>query len=162
MFTAMDNINAIAKQVAHALKLGEHKLGIAESCTGGIIATELSAISGASEWFDFGIICYSNNSKRSLLAVSAATLEQHSAVSEETAVAMCAGAIELGASCALSVTGIAGPDGGTAEKPVGMVCFGWLGTNFPQETDTQYFSGERQDIRQQAATHALIRLLTLL
>ena len=153
------NLPAAASAAATALKQGGYLLGIAESCTGGLIAAELSEIAGASQWFSFGIVAYTNNAKKSLLYVPEQTLTKHGAVSEETAAKMCAGALKLKANCALSVTGIAGPSGGTAKKPVGMVCFGWQLAYLSPQTDTQYFSGKRRGIRQKAAIHALSGLL---
>ena len=156
------NLSAAASAAATALQQGGYLLGVAESCTGGLIVAELSEIAGASQWLSFGIVAYSNSAKKSLLYVPEQTLAKHGAVSEETAAKMCAGVLKLEASCALSVTGIAGPGGGTAKKPVGMVCFGWQLAGLSPQTDTQYFSGNRQAIRQKAAIHALSGLLAIL
>lgn len=139
------------------------KLVTAESCTGGLIAQALTAIPGCSNWFERGFITYSNDSKKELLHVSATTLDEYGSVSEQTANQMVVGALRHSkADLALAVTGIAGPEGGTPDKPVGFVCFGWLGKTFPVETHQQIFKGNRQQIRERAAIFALSYLIEIL
>src|SRR5690554_3965303 len=132
----------------------------AESCTGGLLAAAMTDIPGSSRWFDRGIITYSNAAKQEMLGVHAETLERFGAVSEETAMEMAAGVLD-GASqsdFAVSTTGIAGPDGGTPGKPVGMVCFGFA-TRTAQgvvtRAETRVFAGDRQAVRAAAVNFAL-------
>jgi nicotinamide-nucleotide amidase len=132
----------------------------AESCTGGWIAQTLTSVAGSSAWFDCGFVTYSNESKRRLLGIDANVIERFGAVSEEVAVAMAAGAVEKSdADVAVAVTGIAGPDGGTAGKPVGTVVFGWLvpGMTSP-DVETLLFPGDRRDIRWATVLHAVAGL----
>ncbi|MCS6765800.1 MAG: CinA family protein [Candidatus Protistobacter heckmanni] len=134
------------------------RLATAESCTGGMIGAALTAIAGSSDWFERGYITYSNQAKHQDIGVPTALIKRHGAVSEEVARAMAEGARkESGADFAVSVTGIAGPTGGSPAKPVGTVCFGWAG---PQGTRTQtmLFQGDRQAVRLQSAAHALAGL----
>ena len=133
----------------------------AESCTGGLVAAALTAHAGASAWFSGGIVCYSNEKKRQLLQVSEQILNRSGAVSEATAAAMCAGLRRLGADTGVSVTGIAGPDGGSSDKPVGTVCFGII-TPAGSGTSTRQFSGNRQAIRDAAVSAALEQLAAAL
>lgn len=135
------------------------KLGTAESCTGGLVGTILTAVSGASDVFLGGIIAYDNKAKREILGVSAETLEKYGAVSERAASEMVAGAAKiLGAHLAVSITGIAGPSGGSDAKPVGTVHIGiWAdGSLIPT---VQHFDGDRNAVRIQAAASAISRLL---
>ncbi len=135
------------------------KITCAESCTGGLLASVLTEVSGSSKWFDMGFITYSNEAKHQLLKVELTTLAQFGAVSEQTAEQMAKGALkEANADYALSITGIAGPTGGSKEKPVGTVCFG-LSSHDEHLTYTQYFSGARQEVRQQAVMFCLKILL---
>ena len=129
----------------------------AESCTGGWIAQVLTSVSGSSNWFDCGFITYSNESKTRLLGVGKDTIEEYGAVSEEVAREMAIGAVENSrAKVAVSVTGIAGPEGGSEHKPVGTVVFGWLvpGVAVP-DVETIQFAGDRTDIRWLTVEHAL-------
>ena len=123
MVTLLDKT---ARNVVQLLKARGKTLTTAESCTGGLISAEITSVPGSSEVFGFGLCTYANEAKMKLLGVNASTLETEGAVSLTTAMEMAVGARELsGADYAVSVTGIAGPDGGTAEKPVGTVCFGF-------------------------------------
>ncbi|MFA5663952.1 CinA family protein [Castellaniella sp.] len=132
----------------------------AESCTGGLLAGAITAVPGSSQWFDRGCVTYSNAAKTDLLQVSVHTLERHGAVSQETAIEMASGALLAvpNAQLALSTTGIAGPDGATAGKPVGMVCFG-LARRMPAgivtRADVRIFDGDRQAVRLAAVRHVL-------
>jgi nicotinamide-nucleotide amidase len=156
-----------AKTLAPLLLARGWKLALAESCTGGLVCATLTELSGSSEWFERGYITYSNQAKTECLGVPTELIESHGAVSEPVAKAMAQGAQRnAGANIGVSITGIAGPAGGTAEKPVGTVCFGWTTPNARGEhvttCQTKLFSGDRQLIRQQAAEHALVGLLQLL
>jgi nicotinamide-nucleotide amidase len=152
----------LATLVGQALKSRGLMLTTAESCTGGGVAQALTEIPGSSAWFDRGFVTYSNASKTALLDVPPATLEAYGAVSRETAAAMSSGALHNSdAQVALSTTGIAGPDGGTLEKPVGTVCFGWVHGEEVM-TERVQFSGDRHEIRMQSVEHALRGLLVLL
>jgi len=124
----MPSLASLARRVGSRLKRRRLKLATAESCTGGWIAQAVTSVAGSSEWFERGFVTYSNEAKKEMLGVRAATLSRHGAVSEETAREMAAGALKRSeAHVALAVTGIAGPGGGTRKKPVGMVCFAWSG-----------------------------------
>src|ERR1700710_1922946 len=120
-------IDSLALQVGQQLRMRELMVATAESCTGGLVAGALTGIGGSSAWFERGFVTYSNHAKIEMLGVAPDIIETHGAVSEETARAMAQGALlESRAQAALSVTGIAGPTGGTRDKPVGTVCFGWV------------------------------------
>lgn len=137
------------------LELG-YKLAVAESCTGGLVAAAATALPGSSQWFERGFVTYSNEAKISLLNVDANTLERHGAVSEATAKQMAEGALANSeADVAIATTGIAGPDGGTDDKPVGTVCFAWACRNHSTSTITQHFIGDRQSVREQATQYVL-------
>ncbi len=153
-------LEALAIQVGELLKTNGEKLTTAESCTGGWIAQCLTAIAGSSDWFERGFVTYSNEAKVDMLGVDAETLVAHGAVSEATAAAMAAGALRHSrADWALSVTGIAGPGGGTPGKPVGTVCFGWAAGDGRVDTQTVHFAGDREQVRAQSVAHALGGLL---
>ena len=155
-------LQALAVQVGEKLLAQGEILATAESCTGGWVSMLVTSVSGSSTWFDRGFVTYSNESKQEMLAVSSEVIEIHGAVSEETARQMVLGAVaHSNASVALSITGIAGPGGGSTEKPVGTVCFGWL-VDGHCDTETCHFSGDRDAIREQAVRHVLNQLLTRL
>lgn len=138
-------------------------LATAESCTGGGVAAAVTAIAGSSGWFERGFVTYSNAAKESMLGVAAATLAVHGAVSEAVALEMAAGALRRsGAQVALSVTGVAGPGGGTPAKPVGTVCFGWVRADGVQKVQTRVLAGDRAAVRAQSVVHALTELLAIL
>lgn len=158
----MDDVlfSNLAQQLGAALKARGYTLALAESCTGGLVAQMVTSIAGSSAWFDRGFVTYSNQAKVEMLAVSSQTLEIFGAVSEQTASEMAVGALNNShAQIAGSITGIAGPDGGTAEKPVGTVCFAWAETNKPPSSITKYFHGNRESIRQQAAIEMMAGLI---
>jgi nicotinamide-nucleotide amidase len=130
----------------------------AESCTGGLIAATITSVSGSSSWFDRGFVTYSNEAKMTMLGVKRRTLDAHGAVSEETAREMAAGALaNSNATIAFSVTGVAGPTGGSPKKPVGMVCFGFATKN-ETRTTTQHFQGDRAAVREQSVEFVLAEL----
>lgn len=136
------------------------KITCAESCTGGLIAKAITDIAGSSAYFDFGFVTYSNQAKKTLLAVDAAAIEQEGAVSLAVVEQMAAGALKVAqADIALSVSGIAGPDGGSSDKPVGTVCFAWINRQGKQLSHRQVFVGDRQQVRLQAAIFALQTLI---
>jgi len=156
----MDQLIDLAAQLGEMAQQQQRKLVLAESCTGGLVSQLLTSVSGSSAWFDCGFITYSNPSKISLLNVLPATLESHGAVSEEVVSEMALGALANSqADIAASISGIAGPTGGTAEKPVGTVCFAWARKNGPLITVTQQFEGDRQEVRKQAAMYSILGLL---
>jgi nicotinamide-nucleotide amidase len=151
-----ETLTTLAIIVGARLKARGLRLATAESCTGGWVAGAVTAIAGSSEWFDRGFVTYSNDAKMEMLGVSAVTLEAFGAVSEQTAGEMAAGALAHShAQLALSITGVAGPGGGSAEKPVGMVCFGWAGEGGAPLVITRNFSGDRESVRRQSVVCAL-------
>ncbi|MFA6179226.1 MAG: nicotinamide-nucleotide amidase [Candidatus Methylopumilus sp.] len=160
---ADDALLALAEELGDALKRRGWMLALAESCTGGWAAQAVTAVAGSSAWFDRGFVTYSNAAKTEMLGVSEQTLATYGAVSQETAREMALGALQHSrARIALSITGIAGPDGGSPDKPVGMVCFAWASTDCKiAKASTEHFSGNRQQIRQQAVQAALIGLLNM-
>ncbi len=145
-------------QVGNALKQQGWTLALGESCTGGLVAHRITEVAGSSEYFLGGVVAYSNPVKHGLLQVPAATLERHGAVSEETALEMARGArVVLGADVGLSVTGIAGPGGGTIEKPVGLTVLA-VSTPAGDWIERHVWSGDRQ-ANKQASAEAALRLL---
>lgn len=153
-------LEALSTAVGKALGARGLVLATAESCTGGWVAELVTDTAGSSGWFDRGFITYSNQAKADMLGVRTDTLVAFGAVSEETAREMAVGAIQnSSADWAISITGIAGPGGGSSLKPVGTVCFGWCRRGGTPGSETRLFSGERRGIRQQAVVHALEGLL---
>jgi len=152
----------LAKQIGKALKSRRMMLATAESCTGGGIAQAITKVSGSSEWFDRGFVTYSNTSKEEMLGVAPHTMRDHGAVSEATAREMADGALQYSrAQITLAVTGIAGPTGGTPEKPVGTVWFAWV-CKGKAKTVCHYLTGDRDAIRVKATRIALQGVLDLL
>jgi nicotinamide-nucleotide amidase len=155
-----DSLEQLAADVGRALQEREWKLATAESCTGGGIAYYLTSVSGSSNWFERGFVSYSNVSKQELLGVSISTIEQFGAVSEATAREMAEGALQHSqAQVSVAVTGVAGPTGGTKDKPVGTVWFAWAGTHRETKTLKLVFSGDRKEVREQTVRIALAELL---
>ena len=155
-----EELEALAAKLGALLLANGEKLATAESCTGGWVAQCLTAISGSSDWFERVFVTYSNEAKQEMLGVEPETLLKHGAVSETTASAMAAGALRHShANWALSITGIAGPAGGSLEKPVGSVCFGWVGPDGRVEVESCFFPGSREEIRSQSVAHARTGLL---
>lgn len=149
-----------AAQLGQSLKTSGFMLVMAESCTGGMVAEAITSVAGSSAWFDRGFVSYSNAAKIDMLDVSSKTLEKFGAVSEQTAAEMAIGAlINSDAQIAGSITGIAGPDGGSPEKPVGTVCFAWTGKNLPVTTCTHWFEGNRESVRKQATIFMMVGLI---
>ena len=149
-----------AAAVAAELKAHGRILALAESCTGGWIAKVCTDLAGSSAWFERGFVTYSNLAKSECLGVRPSSLQRYGAVSEMVAAEMARGARSAAhADYAVSVTGVAGPDGGTPDKPVGTVCFGWVGPDEEPETEVCLFSGDRDAVRRQTVAHALDGLL---
>ncbi|MDT8449035.1 MAG: nicotinamide-nucleotide amidohydrolase family protein [Wenzhouxiangellaceae bacterium] len=149
-----------AAAVAAELRAHGRILALAESCTGGWISKVCTDLAGSSEWFERGLVTYSNRSKSEELGVRQASIQRFGAVSEIVAAEMARGVRGAAhADFAIAVTGIAGPDGGTPDKPVGTVCFGWVGPDDEPETETCLFSGDRDEVRRKTVAHALDGLL---
>ncbi|MFA5597943.1 MAG: CinA family protein [Pusillimonas sp.] len=157
----------------HAHQLGEAliqrgwMMATAESCTGGLLSASLTDVPGSSQWFERGFVTYSNDAKVMHLGVATDTLERFGAVSEETAMEMAAGVLSVAARAdvAVSTTGVAGPGGGSAGKPVGMVCFGFAhraGSGVSTQAITRVFDGDRRAIREAAVQFALTTALQLI
>ena len=156
-------LKALSLELGELLLAKKHVLILAESCTGGLISALMTNTAGSSAWFDSGLVTYSNQAKQDLLKVKETTLSQYGAVSEQTAMEMAIGALQQGrATIAASVTGIAGPDGGTAMKPVGTVCFAWTSEDLPSISKTYQFQGNREQIREQSTIALLFGLKDLL
>jgi len=153
----------LVAQVADELTARSWKLATAESCTGGWIAKCCTDRPGSSGWFERGLVSYSNRAKQDLLGVEAATLEHEGAVSRDVAVQMATGALSrAGVETALAVTGVAGPDGGSPDKPVGTVWFAWAVAGRPADAERVIFSGGREAVRRQTVAHALRGLINRL
>lgn len=150
---------SLAERIVAAARTGGGLVATAESCTGGMIAAALTAVTGASQAFDRGFVTYSNDAKSEMLGVRPETIEAHGAVSEEVALEMAEGALRhSSASVAVSVTGIAGP-GGSAQKPEGRVCFGLARNGHPTRTETVDFGPRgREAVRLATTEHALALL----
>jgi nicotinamide-nucleotide amidase len=158
--------SVLAHELAEQLRTKNLKITLAESCTGGLLAAQLTDLSHASQWFDRGFVTYSNEAKTELIGVSPTLIENHGAVSEEVAQAMARGALANSrAQVSIAITGIAGPGGGSAHKPVGMVCFAWAirkNNAIKQNSITKQFKGNRQKIREQACKYAVHQTLEFL
>lgn len=149
-------LDALAHRTGERLRASRDMLVTAESCTGGWIAKTVTGIAGSSEWFDCGIVAYSYEAKQALLGVRPQTLEQHGAVSRECVIEMVSGALaKSGGSVAVAVTGIAGPSGGSADKPVGTVWIGWKRRGGYARAEVFHFEGDRDAVRRQTVAAAL-------
>lgn len=152
----------LAQQVVSKLKNKNLKIAFAESCTGGLLSAQITAVPGSSKIFDFGAVTYANSVKNEILGVSEETLSLYGAVSPQTAKEMAIGLKKLSkADVAVSVTGIAGPGGGTEEKPVGLV---YVAYSFPQtiEVEKNIFAGSRKAIRKQTVEHVFKKMIDFL
>ena len=159
----MHDLNELAQRLAAELMHHGRMLAVAESCTGGWVAKCLTDLAGSSAWFERGFVTYTNAAKREMLGVSAATLDEHGAVSEAVVREMAQGVLANSpADIAVAISGIAGPGGGTPDKPVGTVCFAWAVRDGLEEVVTCRFDGDRDAVRRHAVQHALARLLDLL
>lgn len=155
----MHNIQQLSETLGRLLKESEYVLTTAESCTGGGVATVITDIAGSSAWFDRSFVTYSNGAKMDMLGVQSRTLDNYGAVSEATVTEMAQGALKHSyATHAIAISGIAGPGGGSEDKPVGTVCFAWAASSGWQKVETCLFSGDRGEVRQQAIMHALLVL----
>jgi nicotinamide-nucleotide amidase len=153
----------LAEQVGLALKARGWMLAIAESCTGGWVGQAVTMVAGSSQWFERGLVVYTDNAKQEMLDVKKTILQRHGAVSEQTATEMALGALAHSqAQIALAITGIAGPSGGTADKPVGTVCFAWCVKGGAPIAETQHFTGDRDAVRRQSVARVLAGVLDLL
>jgi nicotinamide-nucleotide amidase len=156
-----EDLEAIAAKLGRALQARGWRLAAAESCTGGWIAKALTDVPGSSAWFDGAVVSYSNAAKTDLLGVPADVLAAHGAVSEDTVRAMADGARRrFGTELAVAVSGIAGPDGGTRDKPVGTVHFAWAAPGGVTAA-RRIFAGNRELVRRQSVVFALERLVEL-
>ena len=154
-----ETLEALAGEVGLALRESGLRLAAAESCTGGWVSQCLTAIAGSSDWFERGFVTYSNEAKQEMLGVPADVLSRHGAVSEVTAAAMATGALARSrADWALAITGIAGPTGGSPEKPVGTVCFAWAGPAGGVTVATRRFDGDRRAVRAQSVDFSLTQM----
>ena len=154
---ASDNeLYQLATRVGSGLHARGWRLATAESCTGGWLSKVITDVPGSSRWFERGYVTYSNQAKQRDLAVDPGLLAAHGAVSAEVAEQMAAGALRRsGATLAVSITGVAGPEGGTADKPVGLVWFGLAQGSEAVRCDSRRFAGDRDTVRRQAVSHAL-------
>jgi len=149
-------------QLLQILRQRNLQLGVAESCTGGLLAAQITAIAGVSDIFRGGVVAYANSVKQNVLMVPESLLIQHGAVSEPVVIAMAKGVAKLvQVDCAIAISGVAGPSGGTPQKPVGMVCIAAVGPGFERGV-TQHFQGDRKQIQTQSAVAGIALLLELL
>jgi nicotinamide-nucleotide amidase len=157
-----EELHQLAFELGEKLIARGWMLATAESCTGGWVGQLLTSLPGSSQWYERGFITYANAAKIEMLGVPEATLESHGAVSEETASAMAAGALAHShAQAALAISGIAGPGGGTPQKPVGLVCYGWALEDGTVMSSTCRLDGDREEIRSRAVAAALRGLIEL-
>ncbi len=153
----MDNyLLQLSQHLGDRLLQHNQRIATAESCTGGGVAAAITAIPGSSAWFEYGIVSYANTAKQKLLGVNAATLEREGAVSEAVVIEMARGVLALAeADIAVAISGVAGPGGGSLEKPVGTVWFAWVTKNAEIKTELKIFDGDRAGIQKQAVVFAL-------
>jgi len=150
----------LSEAVAAACRERQLTIATAESCTGGWAAQVITHTAGSSSWFERGFVSYANEAKVQMLGVAPATLEKFGAVSLETAQEMAAGALKYSnALISLAITGVAGPTGGSPDKPVGTVCFAWCVRGGLAEVERCSFAGDREAIRRQSVIHALTGLI---
>lgn len=155
-------LHQLAVDVSEKLRARGWMLATAESCTGGWVGQLLTSLPGSSQWYERGFITYANAAKIEMLGVSAELLELHGAVSEATASAMAAGALKNShAQASLAISGIAGPAGGTPQKPVGLVCYGWALADGTVLSSTCRLDGDREEIRSRAVAASLRGLIEL-
>ncbi len=158
----LDNSTSLTQQIAEQSIKHGHRLASAESCTGGLIAKTLTDLAGSSAWFDCGFVTYSNAAKSAMLGVDPKVLGEYGAVSEPVVKAMCRGALEKSdANLVLAVSGVAGPGGGSEEKPVGTVWVGWASSLNNISAHKYLFSGDRNSVRQQTLRISLNKYLEM-
>lgn len=156
-------IAGLVEQLSRRLLAKGLSIATVESCTGGMVASVFTDVAGSSRWFDRGFVSYTNQAKSDMVGVRPETISHHGAVSEAVAVEMAEGGVSCSeAACALSITGIAGPGGGTVEKPVGMVCFAWAGFTTETAVKTKHFQGTRMEIRLQSVVYAIRNAIRLI
>ncbi len=152
----------LAARVGRELKRRDLMMATAESCTGGWIGQAVTMVPGSSQWFERGFITYTYISKREMLGVKPGSLARHGAVSEQVVREMALGALRHShAQVAVAVSGVAGPDGGTPDKPVGTVCFAWARARGKAVVETRRFRGDRDGVRRRTVAHALRGILAL-
>ena len=164
MATTPDDLELerLATRIGERLRAARDRVVTAESCTGGWIAKAMTGVAGSSDWFDSGMVAYSYEAKQALLGVRPQTLESQGAVSRETVIEMVSGAlVHSGASVAVAVTGIAGPGGGSTDKPVGTVWIGWKRRGGYTRAELFHFDGDRDAVRRQTVAAALLGLESL-
>nr|WP_319555230.1 nicotinamide-nucleotide amidase [uncultured Vibrio sp.] len=155
----MERTTKLSADLGALLEHYGHVMTTAESCTGGGVAAAITDIAGSSGWLDRAFVTYSNEAKMEMLGVQAHTLETHGAVSEPVVIEMVQGALEhSNATIGVSISGIAGPSGGSEEKPVGTVCFAFADNQQWLLVETMHFDGDRAAVREQAVFHALTRI----
>jgi nicotinamide-nucleotide amidase len=158
--TKIKHVDELAKQLGGVLLKSKFHCAVAESCTGGSLAAAITDIAGSSQWFDRGFVTYTNKSKEEMLGVSSSILSTHGAVSEATACAMAEGAIiNSNAEVSVAITGIAGPGGGSLDKPVGTVWIAWAKKLQPTHAQCYHFEGDRAAVRKQSVKVALEGML---
>ena len=158
-----DHLHQLSQRLGEQLLQRNWRIATAESCTGGGVAAAITAIPGSSAWFEYGIVSYANAAKEKLLGVSSKTLAREGAVSEAVVIEMARGALTLsGADIAVAISGVAGPSGGSAEKPVGTVWFAWVKKNGKIKTELQHIEGDRNEVQMQAVICALNGVCNLL
>lgn len=156
-------LHRLATKVGECLKQRGWFLTTAESCTGGQLAAAITAIAGSSHWFERGFITYSNTAKQDMLGVSPEILKVDGAVSSATVLAMAKGALQRSqAQVSIATSGIAGPEGGSSEKPIGTVWVAWAGDHIPIQTECFHFIGSRLHIQQATVLAGLEKLLKIL
>lgn len=159
----MSEHDTLVNTLAEALRARKLMLATAESCTGGLIAAACTSVAGSSDWFERGFVTYSNEAKTDMLGVHAGLIRQHGAVSREVVLAMAAGAVANSlATVAIAVTGIAGPAGGTPDKPVGTVWMAIALPGQPAHAELLQLNGDRTAVRDQTVRHGLQALITSL
>ena len=157
-----DHLYQLSQRLGEQLLQRNWRIATAESCTGGGVAAAITAIPGSSAWFEYGIVSYANAAKEKLLGVSCETLEREGAVSEAVVIEMVRGVLALsGADIAVAISGVAGPGGGSAEKPVGTVWFAWATVTGEIKTELKHFDGDRAAVQKQAVVLALEGVMTL-
>ena len=158
-----EELHQLAAELGEKLRARGWMLATAESCTGGWVGELITSLPGSSHWYERGFITYANAAKIEMLGVPAVILDTHGAVSEETASAMAAGALKNShAQATLAISGIAGPGGGTRQKPVGLVCYGWALKDGTVISSTCRLDGDREEIRSRAVAAALRGLIDLI
>lgn len=162
MIVTEQELRQKAQRLGQSLKDREMQLAAAESCTGGWLAKIVTDLPGSSSWFIASVVSYSNEAKQSLLGVKQATLDEFGAVSQETVMEMSAGLFQhTTANIVVSISGIAGPDGGTDDKPVGLVWLGWGMRGEAVTSSAFHFKGDRDDVRRQSVEMAIDKLLEI-